>query len=748
MNSQDSANWLSQAALLGYEPALIIGARIMKANDLPIPDVFLHGSLLEESRESIEFLENLPQEDYYLNAVRVFWGGELRKMAQTPLDVEGDVICALERNRFLEWFNAKRISYGQDPTKLSGLIDCNFLLHHSAAIGDTEISRLLIQSGGTINSVNSENQTPLYLACRGGNSSVVKMLLSNKADPTIGDTNGVTPLHWIVLFPTTEIDEISKLLVSHGANPNTETVKVSELHFDSLGLSVRGSPLHWACYCQNRFAVQHLLSLGADPTLHTAHSPTLPKVISPLICAFGTLNANIAEILISTGRVLEALSEDKRARLYPEIGGGSSHDFQRWIIHGEGYHQAYMSCVDLLLRHGVPLNGYMDPPKSTKTNVAMLMNLLRPTPKTEKTPKRYIPIHGAALRLNVNLVKALSARGARLSERNPQGETALHHVLWAAFDVFRHTRLLETTEALLQDGATLEEDPETGPERPASSLLMTACRFDTPLDVIRILLSRGGHAMVNSLKEGQAPLHLCHDDPNVIGLLQEFGADINLESEHMPAKEGQADIKPIFCCMTAAGKALSSRHWEYFQTLLDKGITLIQGSTGGHQHTLLHLAVQNYHSAIATREYNSTVMETNAKFFERVIDYPVIQEGKVINIPDWAGFTPLKYAIWFAMPKCVEILLSRGAVIDGTSPEITARMVADEFYLNPPYFTEEDDDAAIAAGFTLVDQVDTTFGWPRQWKSEYRRRLEEVISIIDDHGKTITTPFSHLSISH
>jgi hypothetical protein len=46
--------------------------------------------------------------------------------------------------------------------------------------------------------------------------------------------------------------------------------------------------------------------------------------------------------------------------------------------------------------------------------------------------------------------------------------------MWAAFGIFRHSRLIEMAEVLLQDDAALEEDPGTGPERPAPSLLITS----------------------------------------------------------------------------------------------------------------------------------------------------------------------------------------------------------------------------------------------------------------------------------
>lgn len=65
-------------------------------------------------------------------------------------------------------------------------------LHVAAAVPgiDTECSQLLLRSGAQPNVTQSDGQTPLHIAARSGNANMVRLLLSEKADPRIRSNVG------------------------------------------------------------------------------------------------------------------------------------------------------------------------------------------------------------------------------------------------------------------------------------------------------------------------------------------------------------------------------------------------------------------------------------------------------------------------------------------------------------------------------------------------------------------------------
>lgn len=69
----------------------------------------------------------------------------------------------------------------------------------------------------TINQPDSNNNTPLTIACDKGNLDLVKLLISSNADLNIQNNSGSTPLLKACSFPHIEI---IKLLLLSGADPN------------------------------------------------------------------------------------------------------------------------------------------------------------------------------------------------------------------------------------------------------------------------------------------------------------------------------------------------------------------------------------------------------------------------------------------------------------------------------------------------------------------------------------------------
>ena len=69
-------------------------------------------------------------------------------------------------------------------------------LHFAAQEGDVEITKLLIDSGADISAIDSNGNTPLWVATINSHygTEVLEALLSNRADPKQKNIHGVSPI--------------------------------------------------------------------------------------------------------------------------------------------------------------------------------------------------------------------------------------------------------------------------------------------------------------------------------------------------------------------------------------------------------------------------------------------------------------------------------------------------------------------------------------------------------------------------
>jgi ankyrin repeat protein len=122
-------------------------------------------------------------------------------------------------------------------------IDCDIgggmtWLHYAAYGGSLEFAvRLVLDFRAPLNARNIKSQTPLWIACLGGNFDIAKFLVEQGADVSIASDHGVTPLHSLPAFQDKYVPEIATLLVKHGAEANAQTTGgLTPLHY-----AVRGS---------------------------------------------------------------------------------------------------------------------------------------------------------------------------------------------------------------------------------------------------------------------------------------------------------------------------------------------------------------------------------------------------------------------------------------------------------------------------------------------------------------------------
>ena len=222
-------------------------------------------------------------------------------------------------------------------------------LHLAAAIGATEVCRILLSAGARVDAKDKQQLTPIHRACRENHDDVVAVLLGANADSNARDTNWVTPLQVcaannalecarLIITKVVNVDssdrggatalhhaafngscDIITFLLKANASPNAFDkierrplhVAASQDNIDAIRLLVQNgatlnprdkqlrTPLHYAALQGSVNAIQALIELGADPTVvdNEGNSPL------HLACLSGQDDV-IDELLIASDSVM------------------------------------------------------------------------------------------------------------------------------------------------------------------------------------------------------------------------------------------------------------------------------------------------------------------------------------------------------------------------------------------------------------------------------------------------------------
>ncbi|GAB5371897.1 hypothetical protein AAMO2058_001619600 [Amorphochlora amoebiformis] len=139
-----------------------------------------------------------------------------------------------------------------------------------------------LKTGLDPNVEDDDGWTPLHWAVRHKNRDHVNKLLDRKADPNAQDKNGQTALHWAVdTFPYGS-NNIARLLLSAGSDPNVR----DKAHF---------TPYEIAVINENEELAHEMLLSNADP--NTFKQAIVPQTTS--IRALRVMNRAKAKLTIS-----------------------------------------------------------------------------------------------------------------------------------------------------------------------------------------------------------------------------------------------------------------------------------------------------------------------------------------------------------------------------------------------------------------------------------------------------------------
>lgn len=180
----------------------------------------------------------------------------------------------------------------------------------------------------------------LLLACSEGDADAVRDLL-HQLRALQQSPKEETPLHFLIMFEDSEVEEIGTLLTSRGATLNT--VANPSIN-PSLAPDFFGTPLHFAVLARNLTVVHILIGLKAD--LNIQACGYLPLEIATAHYMF-----EIAEALIIAGAWMYT---DSGKPIIHRIGTGllNHHPVLRWLIHGYEVDDAMAKTVAIFEKFG------------------------------------------------------------------------------------------------------------------------------------------------------------------------------------------------------------------------------------------------------------------------------------------------------------------------------------------------------------------------------------------------------------
>lgn len=244
-------------------------------------------------------------------------------------------------------------------------------LHHSVLKSRVDVADLLIASGADINAPSIEGETPLHCSIRKAVSNradivafeMVGLLLEKGANVNAATKEGVTPLHTAVF--SRSYTALVDLLLKKGADVNARTESGD-------------SPLHFAARKDTIETVRILLSKGADVTAENHDGETA------LSTAEMFRRKDIADLLRSE---VEKAAKERKARQFQTAVGTSDLGRVRELL-----------------------------------NEAPWLALWKYKDRNGATP-----LHIAAGQGNLDIVKLLLSKGAKINDTDSLGQTALYH---------------------------------------------------------------------------------------------------------------------------------------------------------------------------------------------------------------------------------------------------------------------------------------------------------------------------------
>ncbi|XP_048249888.1 uncharacterized protein LOC124128376 [Haliotis rufescens] len=482
------------------------------------------------------------------------------------------------------------------------LVDCNnnSLLHLACKGGHTDAVALLISECDT-SARNIDGNTPLHLACEERKLKVVEVLLKTNVDVTLLNYQAFTPFDIICQKGYLDIailvlnatsyplphDSYNTPLHAACRGGYTELVKIL-LRYD-LNRSVCNNTSRMNCRFENsRYLI---FSMRGNDVKHT-----------PLFVACENGHIDIVRLLIEKGADVTAAAKDGCTPLHCACKNGHI-DIVRLLIE-KGADVSDAACYTPL--QCACKNGHID--------IVRLLIEKGADVSAAAAADVYTPLHCACEDGHIDIVRLLIEKGADVNAAF-YGDTLLHCACKNGhIDIVR--LLIEKCADVY---AAANDDIGYTPLHWAV--------MNGHIDIVRLLIEKGADVSAADADndDGYTPLHLAckYGHIDIVRLLIEKGADVT-------ALDGYHGTPLIWAC--------ENGHIDIVRLLIEKGADVSAADDDGY--TPLHLACENGHIDIVR---------------------PLIEKGADVSAAAKAGYTPLHCACKNGHIDIVRLLIEKGA---------------------------------------------------------------------------------------
>jgi len=244
------------------------------------------------------------------------------------------------------------------------LADGTTALHLAAFRGNREAVETLIRAGAAVDATDDNGIAPLALASANGDEAIATLLLNAGARPNLARPSGETPL--MSASRSGSLPTVNALL-AHGADANGKEKSKGQ------------TALMWAIAENHTEVVKRLIASGANVNAKSASG------FSPLMFAAQQGNLEAARTLVETGADVRTTDKDGA--------------------------DALIIATDSIIRD------LFEPEQANARHQAVAMYLLERGADPNAETAGRTPLHSAVWTEQIELVKALFARGAKPNVR-------------------------------------------------------------------------------------------------------------------------------------------------------------------------------------------------------------------------------------------------------------------------------------------------------------------------------------------